>query len=96
MLWYHRVGPSKSPATLTTHPPRVQRERAEQLAASLPALPEEREHRDGPHSGPLTRRQEGAEPPPEWDTLSDDARELVAHSLSPQHSRPVRPPPPPA
>ena len=64
-------------------PAEIQRVRADELAASLPALPEKPEHNGAPHYGPLTRRQEGAEPPPEWDTLSDDARELVGQSISP-------------
>ena len=59
-------------------PAEIQRERAEELAASLPALPEKPEQ-----YAPLARSQEGAEPPPEWDTLSDDARELVGQSISP-------------
>ena len=60
-------------------PAEIQQARAVELAASLPALPEQ----GAPQYGPLARRQQGAEPPPEWDTLSDDARELVAHSISP-------------
>ena len=64
-------------------PAEIRRVRAEELAASLPALPEKPEPNGAPQYGPLTRRQEGAEPPPEWDTLSDDARELVAQSISP-------------